>query len=114
MPMRNTLNKGAQQPGPTMQGWGRSVQKRRLEYETVDSKYHKREFNKNWDMAGTCQRSTEFMQMRVYFRYPSVMYTWFFNQLPIAYLTIPAFFLPYGLHLAVKEYDHKIQHAAWW
>ena len=40
------MNKGPAYSGPTLHGWGRTVQKRRLEMEAVEGKYGKRQFNK--------------------------------------------------------------------
>ena len=109
-----SLNKGVQNPGPTLHSWGRSLQKRRLEYETVDSKYHKREFNKNWDVAGCLQRTTDFLEMRVYFNYPLATIGWTFNLIvgPL-YAFMPTGGLIIATHYVIEEYDRRMQRAAW-
>eukprot|EP00760_Papus_ankaliazontas_P005287 PhM_4_TR12485/c0_g1_i2/m.668 len=110
-----SLNKGAQYPGPTLAGWGRSVQKRRLEYETVESKYGKREFNKNWDLAGAEVRCTDPLQVRIYAGVPGRMLTWCWNYGKwISLSFVPAISPFLVAHLAVVEYDKSIQRAAWW
>ena len=109
-----TLNKGVQNPGPTFHTWGRTVQKRRLEYETVENKYGKREFNKNWDLAGCTQRSTDYFEMRVYFNYPMMIFTWLFNSFNALFGFIPSAGFLWGLHLATEEYDKRMKRAAWW
>eukprot|EP00759_Apiculatamorpha_spiralis_P011308 PhF_6_TR18704/c0_g1_i1/m.27334 len=110
-----SMNKGAQYPGPTLQGYGRTVQKRRLEYETVESKYGKRENNKNWDVAGAEIRSTDFLSMRVYAGWPGRVSQWIFNWVQFTALAALPSFLPiYIGHLLVFAYDDSIQRAAWW
>lgn len=110
-----SLHKGVQNPGPTLHGWGRSAQKRRLEYETVESKYHKREFTKSWDVAGLEQRSSDYLQIRTYFNYGNRIYLWLFNMTSYHLLAIvPGCGLLWVLHWANDKWDHAIQHAAWW
>ena len=109
------MNKAPQTPGPTMQGWGRTAQKRRLEYETVENKYGKREFNKNWDLAGLEVRMSEASEQRVYFNYPQRMAGWVFN-LTSTYATswVGGASVIGGLHIYTKHVDAETKHAAWW
>eukprot|EP00758_Cryptobia_borreli_P001396 Tbor_TRINITY_DN2205_c0_g1::TRINITY_DN2205_c0_g1_i1::g.2694::m.2694 len=112
--LRASLTKPPAQPGPTLYGWGRTTQKRRLEYETVESKYHKREFNKNWDVAGLEQRSTDYMECRTYFSIGSRWSTWIYNNGSMYLLMAPPTIFLYGLHRANRMYDDSIRRAAWW
>ena len=109
------INKGTQSPGPTLAGWGRTAQKRRLEYETVESKYGKREFNRNWDLAGTETRQTDYMQMRVWAGYPGRIGTWLYNFGEFQFLScIPGSCLTLLFVYEVREYGIRIRRAAWW
>jgi hypothetical protein len=113
--VKANLTKAPANPGPTLQGWGRSVQKRRLEYETVNSKYGKREFTKNWDLVGLTQRSTDFMEIRTYFNFGSRMGTWLFNWGQFTVLAfVPGAGFILTLHAVNKKYDESIHRAAWW
>ena len=109
-----SLNKGVQNPGPTLHGWGRTIQKRRLEYETVESKYGKKEFNKNWDLAGAVQRSTDYLELRNYFNYPKMIFTWIWNGVPVAWLYVPGGGVLTAFHFGVLEYNQRMMRAAWW
>jgi hypothetical protein len=108
------LTKTVQQPGPTLQGWGRTVQKRRLEYETVDNKYGKREFNKNWDLVGCVHRSTDYLEMRLYFNYPTMIFTWLFNSWNTLFHFWPSAGFMIALHYMTEEEDKRMKRAAWW
>ncbi|EAN91006.1 hypothetical protein C3747_62g682c [Trypanosoma cruzi] len=108
-------NKGPARPGPMLYGWGRTEQKRRLEYETVESKYHKREFNKNWDLAGVEQRYTDFMVVRTYFSLGTRWGTWVYNMLQFYVLAmLPVFIFMHTFHKNVEWYDERIRLASWW
>jgi hypothetical protein len=110
-----SLNKGPQQPGPTLQGFGRTTQKRRLEYETVESKYHKREFNKNWDLAGATTRSSDYLEVRTYFNYGNRIGAWLCNLgATLTMSLIPGAGVLCAMHEANKMYDESIHRAAWW
>lgn len=113
--MRCQVNKAPARPGPTLYGWGRTEQKRRLEYEATESVYHKRDFNKAWDLAGIEQRYTDFMQVRTYFSIGSRWGTWIYNMTQFYVLSmVPVFAFMHGLHKANEHYDASIRHAAWW
>lgn len=113
--VNKSLHKSVQTPGPTLHGWGRSVQKRRLEYETVESKYHKREFTKNWDVAGLETRSSDYIQIRTYFNFGSRMMIWLWNMTSYHWMALFAgCSVITALHEANQVYDHSIQRAAWW
>ena len=115
LPRRLAINKGPQTPGPTLAGWGRTAQKRRLEYETVESKYGKREFNRNWDLAGTEIRQTDYMQMRVWAGYPGRIGTWLFNMTEYYTLVIfPCLCLLMIFMYEMYLYGKRIVRAAWW
>ena len=108
-------NKGPQNPGPTLQGWGRTAQKRRLEYETVENKYGAREFNKNWDVVGLQTRSTDMLQCRTYFNFPQRMIGFAFNWSCQNIVTmVPGAIFLLGYHEWVTEVDHHTKRAAWW
>ena len=109
------MAKAPSNPGPTLQGWGRSVQKRRLEYETVESKYGGREFNKHWDLAGLTARSTDYLEVRTYFNFGARMGGWIFNWGAMgAMCLVPGAGVIYGIHVANLAYDDRIHRAAWW
>ncbi len=109
------MHKAPQNPGPALHGWGRSIQKRRLEYETVESKYGAREFNKNWDLAGLQTRSTDYMQVRTYFNFGGRMGGWLFNWGQMGVLvTVPGMGVLYVIHDLNDRYDKSIHRAAWW
>ena len=108
------LSKAPAQPGPTLYGWGRTAQKRRLEYETVESKYHKREFNKTWDVAGLEQRSTDYMECRTYFSMGSRWGQWIWNSWATYIMVLPGWAFLYSLHKAIEAYDLSLRRAAWW
>lgn len=113
--VRANLNKGPARPGPTLYGWGRTEQKRRLEYETVESKYHKREFNKNWDLAGVEQRYSDFMEVRTYFSIGSRWGTWIYNMMAFYVLAVAPLYLAFHVfHKNIEWYDERIRRAAWW
>lgn len=112
--IRGSLAKAPAQPGPTLYGWGRTAQKRRLEYETVESKYHKREFNKTWDVAGLEQRSTDYLECRTYFAVGRRWTTWMYNMTQMYLMYIPPTAFLYFLHKQNQWYDARIRHAAWW
>ncbi|KNH05734.1 hypothetical protein XU18_3256 [Perkinsela sp. CCAP 1560/4] len=110
-----TINKGPQTPGPTLAGWGRTAQKRRLEYETVESKYGKREFNKNWDLAGTEIRTTDYMQMRVWAGYSGRIGTWFYNMAEWYFLcVVPGMCLLVLFYQQLISYGERVKRQAWW
>lgn len=113
--LRSQLNKGPSRPGPTLHGWGRTEQKRRLEYETVESKYHKREFNKNWDLAGVEQRYSDFMEMRTYFSIGTRWGTWLYNMSAFYVLAVaPLYVMFHTWHKQIEWYDERIRRQAWW
>ena len=109
------MNKGPQYPGPTLAGWGRTPQKRRLEYETVENKYGKRECNKNWDIAGTEIRTTDYLQIRVYAGWPGRILEWLKNWGTFTSLTILPGVGPLALlFYVVCKWDTAMQRWAWW
>lgn len=111
----SSLSKAPARPGPMLYGWGRTEQKRRLEYEATESKYHKRDFNKNWDLAGVEQRYSDFMQVRTYFSLGSRWGTWIYNMLQFYVLSmLPIFAFMHFFHKANERYDDSIRKAAWW
>lgn len=113
--IRSQVSKAPARPGPTLYGWGRTAQKRRLEYEASESVYHKRDFNKAWDVAGVEQRYSDFMQVRTYFSIGSRWGTWIYNMLQFYVLSmLPIFVFMHGLHKANEAYDDSIRKAAWW
>lgn len=112
-PVKN-LNKQASQVGPALQGWGRSIQKRRLEYEGSFSKYGKKEFQKQWDLAGLVQRSTDYYEVRTYFSIGSRWSTWIFNSFTIYFWALSGCFTLKVMHEAMIAYHWHIVRAAWW
>jgi hypothetical protein len=113
--LRCQVNRAPARPGPTLYGWGRTEQKRRLEYETTESKYHKRDFNKSWDLAGVEQRYSDFMQVRTYFSLGSRWGTWLYNLMQFYVLSMfPVFAFMHFLHKSIERYDDSIRLAAWW
>jgi hypothetical protein len=108
-------NKAPQTPGPMMQGWGRTAQKRRLEYETVESKYGGREYNKNWDLVGLQTRTTAHTAVRTYFNYPQRMLGFVFNATAWNAVPLCASAVPIILGFKwIGHIDHEVKHAAWW
>jgi hypothetical protein len=109
------FNKAPQNPGPTMQGWGRTAQKRRLEYETVENKYGTREFTKQWDYCGLETRTTDHSEVRLYFNFPQRMLGFAFNWWAHNLVAIMASVV---IFIAIDKYvhhvDHKTKRAAWW
>ena len=105
----------AQYPGPTLAGWGRSSQKRRLEYETKESKDHKREPNFQWDVAGSEFRSTDYIQVRTYFSFPNRMGHWLMNWgQHCCFAILPAATVLTVMVYLCDEYDKWVKRAAWW
>ena len=108
-------NKGPATPGPTLYGWGRTAQKRRLAYETVESKYHKKEFNKNWDVAGHQTRYTDYMEVRTYFAFTARWGLFVYNIVSNQILcTAGVGIVLYFMHKQVLWYDDRLRRAAWW
>jgi len=101
-------------PGPTLYGWGRTVQKRRLEYETVESKYGKKQFNKNWDVAGLEQRFTDYAEMRTYLSFGRRQGIWLYNWGQICIIALLPAAVFHAGHKAVEKYDAHLRRAAWW
>lgn len=103
-------------PGPTLHGWGRTEQKRRLEYETVDTKYGKRQFSKDaWDVAGVEQRYSDYTQMRTYFSIGGRWGQWIYNCSQVwlsSGLIITMIII--GSDAWTKRYDRWYRRAAWW
>lgn len=108
-------NKAPQTPGPMMQGWGRTAQKRRLEYESVENKYGERAFNKHWDVMGLEQRSTEHKQVRMYYNYPQRQVAWMWNMATQYFVPVSTAVVPiYLLDKAAYKLDKDTKRAAWW
>ena len=113
------LNKGPQIPGPTLHGWGRTVQKRRLEYESTDNTsggtrpFYKAQF----DGAGIIHRSTNHLECRTYFNVHQRWGTWFVN-FGIGFLGL-AFVSGHTMISALFQgsfwwQTHIYKRAAWW
>uniref|UniRef100_A0A7S1MIL1 Uncharacterized protein n=1 Tax=Neobodo designis TaxID=312471 RepID=A0A7S1MIL1_NEODS len=107
--------KAPQTPGPMMQSWGRSAQKRRLEYETVESKYGDRKFNKDWDVIGLEQRNTAHTAQRIYFNFPQRCVGYLYNYTSFYFIALLGGFIPFTVgYQAVLKLDRDTKRAAWW
>ncbi len=108
-------NKAPATPGPTLYGWGRKEQKRRLGYESVENKYHRKQFNKNWDLAGQQLRTTDYQEVRTYFAFSARWGLFTINHLS---QTIGVAIGPLGgiylIHRSVMAYDDRLRRRAWW
>ena len=107
--------KAPQTPGPTTQSWGRTAQKRRLEYEASETKYGERAQSKEWDMLGLEVRNTAHTQQRVYFNYPQRWLGYAFNFWSYYAIALCGGAIPtWGMYTYVKGVDAATKRAAWW
>ena len=112
------LVKGPQIPGPTLHGWGRTVQKRRLEYESYDNAAGgpKPYYKGQYDAAGIVHRSTNYMECRTYFNIHQRWGTWF---LTFGGICAMVWASATTWHLAMFEgtfwwQEHVYKRKAWW
>ena len=108
------MSKGPTYSGPTLHGWGRTVQKRRLEMETVENKYGKKTFGKTWDQAGCVYRTTDYLQVRTFWNMGTRWSTWlFYGARDAGIVLIPCTFT-WQLCMAEVRYGDRLRRAAWW
>ena len=109
------MNKGPQYCGPTLQGWGRTAQKRRLEYEALETKYNKKDFVKNFDYVGYEQRCSDYMQLRTYFNIGGRWGSWLYNMggnFSLIFSGTALFY--YWAHSSTMNTHYAMLRAAWW
>mmetsp|Transcript_1746 Transcript_1746/g.2382 ORF Transcript_1746/g.2382 Transcript_1746/m.2382 type:complete len:121 (+) Transcript_1746:53-415(+) len=112
---RFQMNKGPQYPGPTLAGWGRTTQKRRLEYETTESRVHKRMCAPGTELAGYESRTTDYMEMRVWSGWPGRIGLWLTNfSKHYALMFLPGCGPLFLVYYGAYKYDQAMQRWAWW
>ena len=109
------MSKGPAYSGPTLHGWGRTKQKRRMEMEAGEGKYGKREFSLNEDKTGYTARTTDYLEMRTFYNMGSRWGTWIFHSARVgAIIVLPGYTFIGGPCKFAFAYDIKLQRDAWW
>lgn len=108
------MSKAPQAPGPALQGWGRTIQKRRLEYETYDDNGGKRNMMHSVEYFGPETRATDALMVRTYFNYPQRIVGWQFNWwLQHGPSFVTAIFIV-ACYKYILAWNDEMMHLSWW